>query len=126
MNETSPEGFTFLEGFTFALTDIERPFADARALSALAPISDGETSAALAAERAFLAELEGSCRTPIAGLARLEAGRLRFRGEVLRPDGSERFEVASEGAPGDAERLGREAGRDLKTRLPDGVLAKGG
>ena len=100
--------------------------ADARALSALAPISDGETSAALAAERAFLAELEGSCRTPIAGLARLEAGRLRFRGEVLRPDGSERFEVASEGAPGDAERLGREAGRDLKTRLPDGVLAKGG
>ncbi len=100
--------------------------ADARALQALAPISDADTSAALAAERAFLAELEGSCRTPIAGLARLEAGLLRFRGEVLRPDGSERFEVAAEGAPADAERLGREAGRDLAARLPDGVLAKGG
>jgi hydroxymethylbilane synthase len=99
--------------------------ADARALSALAPISDAETAAALLAERAFLAELEGSCRTPIAGLARLEAGRLGFRGEVLRSDGSERFEVATKGAAEDAERLGREAGRELKARLPEGVLAKG-
>jgi hydroxymethylbilane synthase len=99
---------------------------DARALSALAPISDAATAAALTAERAFLAELEGSCRTPIAGLARLEAGRLRLRGEVLRPDGSERFEIAAEAAPADAERLGREAGRDLKARLPEGVLAKSG
>jgi hydroxymethylbilane synthase len=100
--------------------------ADARALAALEPISDAETSAALLAERAFLAELEGSCRTPIAGLARLEDGRLRLRGEVLRPDGSERFKAASEGAPRDAERLGREAGRDLASRLPAGVLVKGG
>ena len=100
--------------------------ADARALEALEPISDGATLAALAAERAFLAELEGSCRTPIAGLARLEAGRLRLRGEVLRPDGSERFDVAAEGAPADAERLGREAGRDLAARLPAGVLVRGG
>ena len=99
--------------------------ADARTLAALEPISDAETMAALAAERAFLAELEGSCRTPIAGLARLEAGRLRFRGEVLRPDGSERFDIAAEGAAADAERLGREAGRDLKARLPEGVLVRG-
>jgi hydroxymethylbilane synthase len=98
---------------------------DARALSALAPISDAATSAALLAERAYLAELEGSCRTPIAGLALFEAGRLRFRGEVLRPDGSERFAIAAEGEAADAERLGREAGRDLKARLPDGVLVKG-
>jgi hydroxymethylbilane synthase len=99
--------------------------ADARVLRSLEPISDAETSAALAAERAFLAELEGSCRTPIAGLARLEAGRLSFRGEVLRPDGSERFEIASEGTPADAERLGREAGRELASRLPEGVLIRG-
>ncbi|MFZ0601882.1 MAG: hydroxymethylbilane synthase, partial [Roseiarcus sp.] len=68
----------------------------------------------------------GSCRTPIAGLARLEAGRLRLMGEVLRPDGSERFDISAEGAPADAERLGREAGRDLAARLPEGVLVKGG
>jgi hydroxymethylbilane synthase len=100
--------------------------ADARALEVLNAISDSETMAALTAERAFLAELEGSCRTPIAGLARLEAGRLRLRGEVLRPDGSERFDIAVEGVPADAEWLGREAGRELGARLPEGVLAKGG
>ena len=97
---------------------------DAHALQALAPVSDAATSVALMAERAFLAELEGSCRTPIAGLARLEVGRLRLRGEVLRPDGSERFEVAAESAAADAERLGRDAGRDLKARLPEGVLVR--
>jgi hydroxymethylbilane synthase len=97
---------------------------DARALEALNAISDGATMAALIAERAFLAELEGSCRTPIAGLARLEDGRLRLLGEVLRPDGSERFEIAAEGTPVDAERLGRDAGRDLAGRLPEGVLVK--
>ncbi len=96
--------------------------ADARALEALNAVSDAATMAAVTAERAYLAELEGSCRTPIAGLARLEAGRLSFKGEALRPDGSERFDVAAEGAPADAERLGREAGRDLKARLPEGVL----
>jgi hydroxymethylbilane synthase len=100
--------------------------ADARALEALNAISDAETMAALTAERAFLAELEGSCRTPIAGLARLGGGRLRLKGEVLRPDGSERFDIAVEGAPADAERLGREAGSDLAGRLPEGVLVKGG
>jgi hydroxymethylbilane synthase len=99
---------------------------DTRVLEALNAILDGETWVTLTAERAFLAELEGSCRTPIAGLARIEAGRLRLRGEVLRPDGSERFDIAAEGAPADAERLGREAGRDLAGRLPEGVLVKGG
>jgi hydroxymethylbilane synthase len=47
-------------------------------------------------------------------------------GEVLRPDGAERFDIAVEGAPADAERLGRDAGRELAARLPDGVLVKGG
>src|ERR1700733_14643849 len=99
---------------------------DTRALEARNTISDGATMAALIAERAFLAELEGSCRTPIAGLARLEDGRLRLLGEVLRPDGSEHFEIAAEGTPVDAERLGRDAGRDLAGRLPEGVLVKAG
>ena len=96
---------------------------DSRTLEALGAIADPPTFAELAAERAFLAELEGSCRTPIAGLARAAAGRLRFRGEVLRTDGSERFDIETEGNAADAAELGRAAGRTLKGSLPDGVLA---
>ncbi|MGD0763942.1 MAG: hydroxymethylbilane synthase [Roseiarcus sp.] len=95
---------------------------DARTLAALAAVGHADTMIALTAERAFLAELEGSCRTPIAGYARLEAGALILTGQALREDGSEAFDVRVEGAPADAARLGREAGRDLKRRLPPGVL----
>ena len=95
---------------------------DRRALERLAPILDAATAHALGAERAFLAVLDGSCRTPIAGHARLVGGRIEFRGMVLRADGSETFEVRAEGAPDDAARLGEAAGRDLLARLPAGVL----
>jgi len=98
---------------------------DARALAALAPIDHADTMTALTAERAFLAELEGSCRTPIAGYARLEGAALVLTGQVLREDGSEAFDVRLEGAPADAARLGGEAGRDLARRLPPGVLPAG-
>ncbi|HKN29081.1 MAG TPA: hydroxymethylbilane synthase [Roseiarcus sp.] len=98
---------------------------DPRALAALAAIADAETLSALTAERAFLAELEGSCRTPIAGLARLDAGRLRFRGQVLRTDGSESFEIEQEGPASEAARIGAEAGRGLAAKLPPGILPRG-
>ena len=68
---------------------IERRESDARAADMLAAIHDPETGLRLAAERAFLAGLDGSCQTPIAGLAELEGGTLRLRGEILRLDGSE-------------------------------------
>jgi hydroxymethylbilane synthase len=85
-------------------------------------IADPDTGYALAAERAFLAVLDGSCRTPIAGHARLISGRLTFRGLVLRTDGAQTFEVETSGAIGDAQRLGADAGRDLLGRLPAGLL----
>jgi hydroxymethylbilane synthase len=96
---------------------------DERTGEALAAIGDSATAMALAAERAYLAVLDGSCRTPIAGHARLEDGRLILRGEVLREDGSESFAARIVGAPADAARLGADAGRDLLGRLPPGVLA---
>jgi hydroxymethylbilane synthase len=89
----------------------------------LAAIADAETEQALRAERAFLGVLDGSCRTPIAGYAQAAAGRLTFRGMVLRTDGSEVFEVEISGAADDAQRLGAAAGQDLLGRLPPGVLA---
>lgn len=67
---------------------IERRLADGRAAWMLAAIHDGPTGLRLAAERSFLARLDGSCETPIAGLAVIEGDRLWLRGELLRPDGS--------------------------------------
>jgi hydroxymethylbilane synthase len=82
----------------------------------LAPIADAAAATALAAERAFLAELEGSCRTPIAGHARITAGVLHFRGLIAKPDGSAAFDTERRGGGADAEALGRDAGRELKAR----------
>ncbi|MEX0590991.1 MAG: hydroxymethylbilane synthase [Xanthobacteraceae bacterium] len=96
---------------------------DPVAAALVVAIDDAPTSIALAAERAFLAELDGSCRTPIAGHARLMDGRLRFHGLVISPDGREAAETTRDGLPADAARLGADAGRELKRRAPASVLA---
>jgi hydroxymethylbilane synthase len=96
---------------------------DDRTREAVSRIADKTTGIAVAAERAFLAVLDGSCRTPIAGHAKLDGSNLAFRGLVLRPDGSDAVEAALTGPAADAERLGREAGTDLRSRLAPGMLA---
>ena len=93
---------------------IETRVSDMRTLELLKPIADRDTKIALDTERAFLAALDGSCRTPIAGLATVDGDTISFRGMILRPDGSEVFETARRGAVADAERLGSDAGRELK------------
>ena len=99
--------------------------ADDEATRALvAQINDADTATALAAERAYLAELDGSCRTPIAGHARVTGGIVRFRGIIAKPDGSEAHEVAREGGAGDAATLGADAGRELKTRAGPDFFAR--
>src|SRR6185295_16565685 len=91
---------------------------DARTRDLLAKIDHADTSVALACERAFLGVLDGSCRTPIAGHAVIDGSALRFRGMILRPDGSQAFETTRTGACGDAEALGADAGAELKAKAP--------
>jgi len=79
----------------------------------LAAIHHEPTALRVAAERAFLAELDGSCRTPIGGLAELEGGKLVFRGQILTPDGREAYETTRKGAPEDGPDLGRDAAKEL-------------
>lgn len=79
-------------------------------------VDDEQTADAIACERAFLKELDGSCKTPIAGFARIENGRLLFRGETLTPDGSQVFTAEREGLPQDAEVMGRDAGVEVKRK----------
>jgi hydroxymethylbilane synthase len=96
---------------------------DDRVGAAVQRILDRATGVALAAERSFLAVLDGSCRTPIAGHGSLGGAGLSFRGLVLRPDGSDSVEAWGEGPEDDAERIGREAGTNVRARLPAGFLA---
>jgi hydroxymethylbilane synthase len=64
--------------------------------------------------------LDGSCRTPIGGHATVSGHEVRFRGMMVRPDGSEAFEAARAGSRDDAAQLGADAGRELRDRAgPD-------
>jgi hydroxymethylbilane synthase len=83
----------------------------------LASLNHDQTRIAVVCERAFLATLDGSCRTPIAGLAeRKPDGGLRFRGLVASPDGKKVYQTSREGAytEEDAIKMGRDAGEQLK------------
>jgi hydroxymethylbilane synthase len=86
---------------------------DERMLGLLDALNHAETATCVAAERAFLAVLDGSCRTPIAGLAELKQGELRFRGSILTPDGRQCYETERHGSPADAVTLGEDAAREL-------------
>ncbi len=97
---------------------------DMRARGWLAAIDHAPTATCVAAEHAMLAVLDGSCRTPIAGHAVLDAtGVLRLRGLIAKPDGSELIATERHGPASEAERLGREAGEELKRRGGPGFLA---
>jgi hydroxymethylbilane synthase len=102
---------------------IERRSADARVAGLLEPIHDGPTGQRLAAERAFLARLDGSCETPIAGLAVIEGRELWLRGEILRPDGSESIPGAVRGPLADAAPLGRALADSLLGQAPAGFFS---
>jgi hydroxymethylbilane synthase len=96
---------------------------DARAMEAVGLIACGDTFHALAAERAFLTVLDGSCRTPIAGHATITGGMLHLLGEVLTPDGKAFAAGERRGPVADAARLGRDLGLEIKARAPHGALS---
>jgi hydroxymethylbilane synthase len=112
----------FLPAVGQGIIAVEARSDDARVLPLLAALNDAISAGALAAERAFLAVLDGSCRTPIAGHATIEGGRLRFRGMIAKPDGSAYFETDREGSAADAVRIGADAGRELKERAGAGFF----
>ncbi len=97
---------------------IERREADARTAALLAPLHDAATGAQLAAERAMLRMLDGSCQTPIAGLARIEGGQILLDGEILRPDGSDAIRLSARAGIEDAAALGEDLGRVLLAQAP--------
>ena len=101
---------------------IERRADDNTTAALLEAIHDIPTGDRLRAERAFLATLDGSCETPIAGLATLDGGTLILRGEVLRPDGSEALSGARSGDIGDGAQMGEDLARALLDKAGDGFF----
>lgn len=102
---------------------VETRAGDDETRALLAPLNHGETSLCVAAERAFLAELDGSCRTPIAGLARLDSGRMTFRGQILTPDGRDSHETSREGKPDEGRDMARDAAKELLGQAGPGFFA---
>ncbi len=101
---------------------VERRLADDRVAALLAAVHDRDTGIRLGAERAFLARLDGSCETPIAGLAEISGGTIRLRGEILRPDGSESIAGERHGLISDAADLGQALADELLAQAPAGFF----
>jgi len=98
---------------------IETRLDDALTNALLEPLNCAETMVRVTAERALLAALDGSCRTPIAALATLDgSGGLSLEALVADPSGSRILQIRRAGSADDAELLGREAGEELKIRMP--------
>ena len=102
---------------------IEIRSADTATAALIAPLNDPDTATCIMTERAFLARLDGSCRTPIAGLATLEGGQLVFRGMILAIDGSAFHATSRQGAPSDAIHMGHDAAEHLLAEAGPNFLA---
>lgn len=98
---------------------VEAHLENSRMLELLKPLNHHETEIALIAERSFLEELDGSCRTPIGALASIEGDNLSLHGIILKPDGTESHEERLNGTIGDAREIGLEMGKLLKSRAGD-------
>jgi hydroxymethylbilane synthase len=114
--ETVIEPEEMLPAVSQGAIGIETREGDADTLTLLAPIHPGATATQLAAERRFLYGLDGSCRTPIAGLAVIEGEEMWLRGEIVRPDGSERLFTERRGPASDAEAMGADAAEELRAK----------
>ena len=96
---------------------------DNRVRTWLDRINHAETMSRIAAERAMLDQLDGTCRTPIGGLATFSKdGRLTVRGLVARPDGSALFRGELAGTGDDAHALGCELGARLRQDAGDDLF----
>jgi hydroxymethylbilane synthase len=94
----------------------------AEIIARLAPLNDAATFTCVEAERAFLRILDGSCRTPIAGLATLDGDRLTMEGEVLSLDGKIRHHHTITGAATEGASLGMTLGTELRARAGEALL----
>jgi hydroxymethylbilane synthase len=102
---------------------VEARIGDDRINTLLAAIDDPRTHEAVSCERGFLATLDGSCRTPIAGYAQSDGTHIRFAGMILTPDGTTCHQIEIDGRAADAETLGQEAGERIRAKAGPGFFS---
>ena len=112
----------FLPAVAQGAIGIETREDDARTRAVLARIDHADTSTAIACERAFLAVLDGSCKTPIGGHADISGDTISFSGLLAHPDGKPSCEHQAHGSRADAIEIGAEAGRFIKREAPRGLI----
>ncbi|MBP2301722.1 hydroxymethylbilane synthase [Azospirillum picis] len=113
---------TMLPAVAQGAIGIEIRSADDATRALLAPLNCDETMVRVTAERALLAALDGSCRTPIAALATLDGDALHLRAKVLSHDGRSIFRTERRGTAAEAESLGTDAGEEIRALLPPGFF----
>jgi hydroxymethylbilane synthase len=95
---------------------------DTRTAELIAPLDHQPTHTAVRAERALLAALDGSCRTAIGAVSRIEGGRLTLKGEILSPDGQVAVGGSLSGSASDPARIGHELGNILRDKAGSDFL----
>lgn len=97
---------------------------DTQSLKYLAALNHPHTKACVDCERAFLAALDGNCKTPIAGQATITENKIVFKGLIAMPDGTQKYTIESSGDIADAESIGTKAGESIKQQAGDEFFQK--
>ena len=104
---------------------IEGRAGDERVQKVVSSLNHFSTQLAVAAERAFLKRLEGGCQVPIAGLAKVESGKLSLNGLVASFDGRKVIKGKVEGPSLKSEDLGRQLAEELLENGAGDILREG-
>lgn len=99
---------------------VERRVEDKSVAYLLNRINDTKTEECMRCERTYLRKLDGSCQSPIAGIATIEGGNIKFKAEILRSDGMEKFTAQGFALRQDSEQLGLDIASNLKEKVKFG------
>jgi hydroxymethylbilane synthase len=97
---------------------------DKELIEKLKDVSDEDTQTAVLCERAFLKEIDGSCKTPIAGYAKKKGRDFEFSGQILLPDAKEYYNIHKTFKPEEAALCGKEAAKDLRKKAGESFFKK--
>ena len=117
VNPISPE--VMMPAIAQGIIGIEQRLNDNEITELLFPLNHEQTETQALVERAFLQVLDGSCRTPIGSISKIDGEKIIFSGQVLKPDGTEIISGHWEGLVGNPKDLGKMAGNEIKEKIDD-------